>query len=621
MRRALPLLLLLTACGAHSSPRTSVTQPQPQSCEAVGAVLDARADLLETPAAEGESGHLVRLENAKAALGSIEKYPQELRQDARDLLKAVERQLDLTVAATLELQKTYADVERTMALASTCEGIDARTPEAKPGSSRAEKALASLDSANPEVRATRKKNLATLSSKKCESLMHLHAAVRGVEVSSKVSVGDAGRHIRELHFEGETAKARDALAASLQAHAERLGAFQAIAKDEGREAIGIGISRFVSRVERWTSTCMSQPSVPSPFVESDTAARSATVLVRPTLPELSTGTEIETGSFGSGVLFTWRTPSGVESRVITNAHVVGDSVTAEVLDAEQVEQESRAIAGGEDRKRARSRAWKARVIRTSRDEDLVILKLESAPPQSARGVTLRFTAPKDEEPVVAAGFPALGDHPSFQVSKGSVSNRNYQSGEGPFAGYLQHTAAIDPGNSGGPLFDEHGALIGINTIKATTRDSVGFAIPWERIRLALLRADEPRRVSKSHAVALCDAFAATMASDTPSAALAEKLSTRTYSSNIHLDQRTTAYVRALPTDGPLWEARRNVIAQMRTRIEERGGVVPLTRCTDIVETAGEKASVAFEGRLGTASAAVRVRMVVEGGELLIHDVQ
>jgi serine protease Do len=47
--------------------------------------------------------------------------------------------------------------------------------------------------------------------------------------------------------------------------------------------------------------------------------------------------------------------------------------------------------------------------------------------------------------------------------------------------YIQHTAAVNPGNSGGPLMDERGQIVGINTIKASL-EGVSFAIPASRIR-------------------------------------------------------------------------------------------------------------------------------------------
>ena len=66
------------------------------------------------------------------------------------------------------------------------------------------------------------------------------------------------------------------------------------------------------------------------------------------------------------------------------------------------------------------------------------------------------------------------------VTTGIVSARGRDIQSGPFDDYIQTDAAINRGNSGGPLFDMDGKVIGINTaIFSPTGGSIGlgFAIP------------------------------------------------------------------------------------------------------------------------------------------------
>lgn len=78
------------------------------------------------------------------------------------------------------------------------------------------------------------------------------------------------------------------------------------------------------------------------------------------------------------------------------------------------------------------------------------------------------------EPVVAIGY-ALGLKGEPTVTQGILSALHRDVGQRWL--YLQHTAAINHGNSGGPLLDTQGNVIGINTLLDENAQSVYFAIP------------------------------------------------------------------------------------------------------------------------------------------------
>ena len=81
------------------------------------------------------------------------------------------------------------------------------------------------------------------------------------------------------------------------------------------------------------------------------------------------------------------------------------------------------------------------------------------------------------EPVIAIGNPFGLQH---TVTMGIVSAKNRTVGIGPLDNFIQTDAAVNPGNSGGPLFNLKGEVIGINTAifsKTGQSGGVSFAIP------------------------------------------------------------------------------------------------------------------------------------------------
>jgi S1-C subfamily serine protease len=127
---------------------------------------------------------------------------------------------------------------------------------------------------------------------------------------------------------------------------------------------------------------------------------------------------------------------------------------------------------------ARLARVRARVVFRSPKEDVAVLKLEKPIP----GMTPLLVAAEDRgagEKVWAIGSPGLGKEVLEQsISEGLISSTRRKIGGSV---YLQHSAAVNPGNSGGPLLDEHGHVVGLVTLKARL-EGVSFAVRVETLR-------------------------------------------------------------------------------------------------------------------------------------------
>lgn len=143
-----------------------------------------------------------------------------------------------------------------------------------------------------------------------------------------------------------------------------------------------------------------------------------------------------------------------EGYVVTNAHVLSGANFANAITSEKKILSMKLIGY---------------------DEDLDIALLKISPQDSFLEFALSDEVETGEK-VIAIGNP-LGL--SFSVSEGIVSAKNRQ-GINEIPGYIQTDAALNPGNSGGPLINSDGKVIGINNFKAQG-DNIGFALQSEYI--------------------------------------------------------------------------------------------------------------------------------------------
>jgi serine protease Do len=160
--------------------------------------------------------------------------------------------------------------------------------------------------------------------------------------------------------------------------------------------------------------------------------------------------DFQSNSLGSGLVI-----SG-DGYILTNAHVVegADEITVKLTD---------------------KREFKARVIGTDRRTDVALIKIE------ATGLpTVKFGDPgrlKVGEWVLAIGSPFGFEN---TVTAGIVSAKGRSLPQENYVPFIQTDVAVNPGNSGGPLFNLRGEVVGINSqIYSRTGGFMGlsFAIP------------------------------------------------------------------------------------------------------------------------------------------------
>lgn len=176
--------------------------------------------------------------------------------------------------------------------------------------------------------------------------------------------------------------------------------------------------------------------------------------------------KLQTASEGSGVIYK---KSGNSAYIVTNNHVVKGSNALQVI-----------LSNG--------RKVDASLVGSDSATDLAVLKINSANVKTVAefGNSNSIAAGQD---VLAIGSP-MGSEYANTVTKGIISakSRTLKSGtDGTLTSVIQTDAAINSGNSGGPLINMAGQVIGINSMKlagssdGSSVEGMGFAIPSNEV--------------------------------------------------------------------------------------------------------------------------------------------
>ncbi|MDO4553182.1 MAG: trypsin-like peptidase domain-containing protein [Bacillota bacterium] len=230
-------------------------------------------------------------------------------------------------------------------------------------------------------------------------------------------------------------------------------------------------------------------------IETESNINTAEVIAAKVIPSVvgvSTLTEVTYHSFfGSSTDLAEGVGTGIivseDGYIITNSHVISDG------DADEITIQ---LTDG--------REMSGTVLWSDMSLDLAILKID------ATGLTAAELGDSDEVRIgayaVAIGNP-LGLEFDRSVTQGVISglNRSIQVSRDSYSGQtiqmdnmIQTDAAINSGNSGGPLLNSQGQVIGINTATSTSAENLGFAIPINTVKTILTEVMEEGSFTKAY---------------------------------------------------------------------------------------------------------------------------
>jgi len=313
------------------------------------------------------------------------------------------------------------------------------------------------------------------------------------------------------------------------------------------------------------------------------------------------------GGFGSGFVIT--TDDGA-NYVVTNRHVVSEAASI-TLEFQKTDGSQTVYKN-------------CPVLAVDEDLDLALVSFpEGAKPFKA-GLSFSDASLEDGAEVWSAGYPGLGDSPAWQLGKGNITNGNAKIPEladPAITALIQHSAQVDPGNSGGPLLvpdktsASHYRVIGVNTWKAVNRQAANFSIPAAAIKKFIassLARDAEKTPQAARLETRCRDFIGAAAKKDAYKSIARLVSYGYVASDgeaILKDALSTApsavrsEILAVFSDtSPIEGIRLAIAYKIQTKLTGKDGPIPL-------------GFVAVDGNADSVDAAVPVRFTFQGKEI------
>ncbi|MDR2575713.1 MAG: serine protease [Treponema sp.] len=196
------------------------------------------------------------------------------------------------------------------------------------------------------------------------------------------------------------------------------------------------------------------------------------------------------GESGTGFVYSG---SDGKNYILTNYHVISQaytlSITFETLDGEK------------------TKFSDLQIVAADEEMDIALLAFAGGQNPFKQGLSLLNRPVQEGEDVYSAGFPLTGSALIWQLGRGIVSNASVRlppedENDKAIGPYIQHTAQIDPGNSGGPLLVQARgvptgyAVAGINTLSIRRRQAANYSIPLNRVQAFLDLSLKPRAANQ-----------------------------------------------------------------------------------------------------------------------------